>query len=150
MSATVLNDVAAAETERLEAARAEMMKLPEELATQTQKLFRDVIKSKRVDELHASRDKLLQLYDDHIAIAERNLSRAENFGSLLASDFAALGDGIRVQRDVLFAKWQSKDDLYRILIELVTPSEERMKELVKKYPPPQSWFDATDNPFEAD
>ena len=150
MNATVLNDVAAAEAERLEASRSEMRTLPEQLAAQTQKLFRDVIASKRVDELHASREKLLRLYDDHIAIAERNSSRAENVGSLLASDFAAIADEIRTQRDDLFSKWQTKDGLYRVLIDLMMPSHERRRELARKYPPPQSWYEETINPFEAE
>lgn len=150
MNATVLNDVAAAEAERLEAARSEMRTLPEQLAAQTQKLFRDVIASKRVDELHASREKLLRLYDDHIAIAERNSSRAENVGSLLASDFAAIADEIRAQRDDLFAKWRSKSDLYGILTAMIMPSRERRREIAALHPPPQSWIDSSDNPFEAD
>ena len=148
MGATVLDELK--DVERLEVALAGLAALPEVLAARKEKLFRDVIASKRVDELHASRDAFRRHFDDRIGIAERYQSIAENSGSLLAVEFAAAADELRSQRDELFAKWQTMDDLYRILIELVTPSRERMRELVEKYPAPQSWIDATDNPFVAD
>ena len=74
---------------------------------------------------------------------------AEAAGSPLAVGFHQIADDVRAQRDELFAKWQTKDDLYRLLIELIVPSRERMRELIEMYPAPQSWIDATDNPFEA-
>jgi hypothetical protein len=33
-------------------------------------------------------------------------------------------------------------------VEKAGPSNEKLKRLAKSSPPPQEWFDATDNPFE--
>lgn len=40
------------------------------------------------------------------------------------------------------------DDLEAKLLERITPSNAELKELAKRYPPPQSWYEETENPFE--
>lgn len=149
MGATLIGEYSFMDVERLESALASLTPLPEQLVERQLKLFRDVAASKRVDELHAGREAFRRLYDNHIGVAEGYHSLAEAAGSPLAVGFHQIADDVRAQRDELFAKWQTKDDLYRLLIELIVPSRERMRELIEMYPAPQSWIDATDNPFEA-
>src|SRR5437773_2031512 len=144
MAATLIGEYSLVDIARLEAALAELAPLPDQLAERRVKLFRDVAASKRVDELHADREVLRRLYDNHIGIAEGYQTLAEAVGSPLAAEFERIADDVRTQRDELFSKWQTKDDLYRLLIEVIMPSKERRRELAAKYPPPQSWFDATD------
>lgn len=48
---------------------------------------------------------------------------------------------IQKHHDSLFPRWQTLEDLEGILLERITPSNERLKELAKKYPPPQAWYD---------
>jgi len=57
-------------------------------------------------------------------------------------------DEIQKHYDSLFPRWQTLDDLEAILLERITPSREERLELVKRFPPPQSWYEETENPFE--
>jgi hypothetical protein len=42
----------------------------------------------------------------------------------------------------------TSDEPPHVVIERIPLSAERLKELAKRYPPPLSWYDETDNPFE--
>jgi hypothetical protein len=43
---------------------------------------------------------------------------------------------------------ETPDDLEAKLLECITPSNAELKELAKRYPPPQSWYEETENPCE--
>jgi hypothetical protein len=57
---------------------------------------------------------------------------------------------LRKQYDALLVRWQTLDDLTQILIEKFSLPAEKLRELAAKYPPPQSWFEETADPFSAD
>ncbi len=82
-----------------------------------------------------------------LGIAEHYQGLAEAADSPLAADFQHVADEIRRQRDELFNRWQTFEDLCQIVIEAVQPTVERLKEIAAKHPPPQSWYDETIDPF---
>lgn len=150
MPATLIREFAARDEERLAAVLAGLRDLPEQLAERRKQQFGDAAEGRRLPELHAERDDYRRLYDRYVEAAEQHRELAEAAGSPLAAEFGRVADEVRSQRDELFARWHTLDDLYRIVIELFTPSPERVAYLAAKYPPPQSWYDETDDPFTAE
>ncbi len=60
----------------------------------------------------------------------------------------ALRDQVATHYNSLFPRWQTLDDLECILLAPLTPSKEQLDMIVANYPPPQSWFEETIDPFE--
>lgn len=150
MSATLIRDFARRDLDRLTTALADLLALPDQLVARRKQLFRDAAMEARAEELHAGREEYRRIYDDYIGVAERFRALAETAGSPLVADFERVAGAIRGQRDEVFGRWQSFDDLCALLIEVIQPSAEKLKQLAAKYPPPQSWYDETDDPFTPD
>lgn len=150
MSVTLIREFAARDAARLSTVLADLAKLPDQLAERRKQLFRDVAMNRRAAELHEGREEYRRIYDDYIGVAERYQALAEAAGSPLAAEFESVAEAIRQQRDDLFGRWRTLDDLYQVLIKDLTPSAERLKAFAARSPPPQSWFDETDDPFSAD
>ena len=147
MPATLIREFAARDADRLAAALAGMRDLPEQLTERRKQMFGDAAEARRLPELHAGRDDYRRLYDHYVGAAEHYAGVAEAAGDPSAADFARVADEVRAQRDDLFGRWQTLDDLYRVVIDLFTPSPERSAYLAAKYPPPASFWDETDDPF---
>jgi hypothetical protein len=147
MSATLIREFAARDVERLQAVIADLVTLPEQLADRRMQLFRGAALNRRIEELHAGRDEYRRLYDDYIGVAERFRALADTVGSPLAAEFERVAEAVRRQRDELFNRWQTYDDLCEIMIEHIQPSAEQLKKLADKHPPPQSWYDEDFDPF---
>lgn len=103
------------------------------------------------DALHAARDDYQAVLLGHLKILDGYLmllSRSESE----RPDVAFLGlvartrDGLQAHYDSLFPRWQTLDDLEAILLERASPSNDALKELAAKYPPPPAWYDEADAP----
>src|SRR5437588_4919068 len=112
MSATLIREFAARDVERLKAVIADLVTLPEQLADRRKQLFREAAMNDRAKELHAGRDEYRQLHDDYIGAAEKFRALADAAGSPLAVEFERVAEAVRRQRDELFGRWQTLDDLY--------------------------------------
>lgn len=147
MSATLIREFAALDAERLKSAIADLVTLPAQLAERRKQLFRGAALNRRIEELHAGRDEYRRSYDDYIGVADRFRALADTVGSPLATEFEKVAEAVRHQRDELFNRWQTYDDLCEIVIEHIQPSAEQLQRLADKYPPPQSWYDEEFDPF---
>jgi hypothetical protein len=146
--ATLIREFAKPDVERLTAVLADLQTLPEQLAERRERLFRDAAVNDRAAELHDGREEYRRIYDDYIAAAERFRALAETAGSPLAADFERVAGAVRGLRDALFGRWQTFDDLCELLIEVIRPSAAQLRAYAANHPPPQSWFDETDDPFQ--
>jgi hypothetical protein len=51
-------------------------------------------------------------------------------------------------REILDERWQTLEDVEAMIAsEKIALTEDRLRELAVKYPPPQSWFEETEKPF---
>jgi len=148
MPSTLIREYAAPDLDRLAAALAGVANLAAHLAERKNLLFRETARSGGAEELHAGRDDYHRIYDDYIAVAERFQALAEAADSPLAADFGRVAGAVREQRDALFGRWGSFDDLCELLIEQIQPSAAQLRALAERSPPPQSWYDETDDPFQ--
>ena len=107
----------------------------------------DTLRSGDAEHLHATRDEYrtgllaaLQLLDGYLILTARSGDPADRL--------RASRDALQLHHNSLFPRWQTLDDLEGILLERITPSNAELKELAAKYPPPASWWEETENPFE--
>lgn len=117
---------------------------------------RDAAEHRKIPELHAAREEYHALLEGHLRLLEEYLAVAELHRRLFGPHAARVEElrravaELRGLRDELFPRWQTVDDLYRLIIEKLTPPAEQLKALAAKYPPPESWLNETDDPFSAD
>jgi hypothetical protein len=149
MPATLIREFAARDADRLAAVLAGMRDLPDQLAERRRTMFRDAALRRQVPELHAGRDDYRRLYDGYIESAERSRDLAEAAGSPLAAEFARVADEVRKQRDELFDRWQTLDDLYRIIVDALAIPPDRWPALAAGFRPPDWWYDEAEDPFAA-
>ena len=119
----------------------------ESLVSAWDRVSADTLQDGDADPLHATRDDdrsgllaALQLLDGYLTLSARSGDPADRL--------RASRDTLQKHSDSLFPRWQTLDDLEGILLERITPSREERLELVKRFPPPQAWYDETENPFE--
>jgi hypothetical protein len=67
-----------------------------------------------------------------------------------ADELARAVDELRRLYDELFPRWQTREDLTGILIDKFSLPNVALIALAEKHPPPQSWYDETDDPFAAE
>lgn len=104
--------------------------------------------------LHVTRDQ----YEAHLRTEIERLDfllreidpRADARSEEYRARFTALRDQYATQYNALFPRWRTRDDLEGILLERITPNNERLNELAKRYPPPRAWYDETENPIAAE
>jgi hypothetical protein len=122
-------------------------------------ICREAAAERKVEELHAARGSVLSVFDRLIAFHKSYLALLDLQEELTGrnghprwprQELVRATEELVGLRDEIFSRWQTRDDLYQILIEKFTPSAERQKDLAAKYPPPQSWYEETDDPFSAE
>lgn len=128
--------------------------LPQHVRDTWQKLVQNVVEHRRAEQLHTERAEYQTIVREWIdqlsgfvdfcrrvslpaAVAPAVLERAER-GLTELREF----------HDTLFARWQTLDDLYEIVVEQYRLPIERLSAWAAANPPPQSWYDETSDPFE--
>ncbi len=104
---------------------------------------RQAIQNGSAEELHAVRDDYQTVLLGHLKILDGYLLLVSRFG-LEREDTERLAqrrDQLQKHYDSLFPRWQTIDDLEAILLERVSPSNDRLKALAANSPLPQAWFD---------
>ncbi len=104
------------------------------------------------DALHDCRNKIEAGLAYELGILDYCLAQAERQPEVLPADIQArmlsLRDHLATHYNSLFPRWQTLEDLECILLAPLTPSKAHMDMLVANYPPPQSWFEESVDPFE--
>jgi len=121
--------------------------LPQQLAANWRTLARTVADTKRVEQLHEERGEYQSIVrggiDQLNSFAELCRHLAANNSpppAFLAEVELALAD-VRGFHDNLFAKWQTLDDLYALVVQEIPVPTERLKAYAEAHPIPQSWHD---------
>lgn len=121
-----------------------------------ERVCRDVLRSGDAAQLHSARDDYHAVLVGYIKILDGYQLLVERLGHRQVFLFPphSVQEGVQETRaeiqahyDSLFPRWQTLDDLEGILLERITPTNAELKELAKKYPPPPSWYEETENPF---
>lgn len=102
--------------------------------------------------LQAVRDEYLAVLLAHMKIIDGYLSLLDREDNPRATAHAdqvrATRELLQQHHDKLFPRWQTLDDLECILLAPLALSKAQRDMLVAHYPPPQSWFEETIDPFE--
>ena len=128
----------------------------EELRDQWERTSREAARTRTIDELHAARGEYHALLKGHLRLVEEYQALTEVhqrvFGSnpAWAEELKRAADELRKLYDELFPRWQSREDLTGILIDKFSLPNAALIALAEKHPPPQSWYDETDDPFAAE
>jgi hypothetical protein len=128
----------------------------EELRQDWERTSREAAENRRIDELHAIREDYHSLLNGHLNLLEHYLTLAKLhhhlFGSnpLWTEELGRAISELTKLHDDLFPRWQTAQDLTQLLIEKFTLPSEKLRELVAKNPPPQSWYEETIDPFAAE
>jgi hypothetical protein len=111
---------------------------------------RQTTESGSTEELHATRDDYQTALLAHLKILDGWLTLLNRFPHEyppgFARDFTSIREQLRRHYDSLFPRWQTLDDLEAILLERISLPNDQLKELAKKYPPPQAWYDENESP----
>ena len=98
--------------------------------------------------LHAVRDQYHKVLLAHLKILDGYISLLNQDSTprsmAHADQVQTTRDLLQKHNDSLFPKWQTLDDLEDILLAAITPSNEQLIALAKRFPPPQSWYDEPD------
>lgn len=101
--------------------------------------------------LHAQRDSCesflrsgLENIDACLRVTE---GHADPATGVLRARLTALRDQLATKYSELFPKWQTVEDLEEILLTPRIPPLDVRIGLARRFPPPQSWFDETTDPF---
>jgi hypothetical protein len=106
-------------------------------------------KADRVEELHAVRDRYLQVLQAYTFLLKGMLLLISD----VPDDFPERERPQRAFDEVqslyaeLSARWVTLDDLYAIVAEYLSPTADRAKQLAANAPPPQAWYDEDADPF---
>ena len=115
----------------------------------------DALRTGDAERLHSACEDYRAVLLGYLKVLDGYLMLADHLGDEfdfppreLMTRLGETRDEIRKHYDALFPRWQTLDDLEGILLEHITPSNAELKELAKRYPPPQAWYEETENPFE--
>ena len=137
------------------------MKLPELLALfefsvhltirKWEDLCKETLRTGDSESHHAIRDEYEALLDGQLKMLDGCLQvsrlHADQESRELTARMSALRDQLATHYDSLFPKWQTLDDLEDILLAPLSLPNEVLLEMAKRFPPPQSWFEETIDPF---
>lgn len=108
----------------------------------------EAIRTGDAERLHSAREDYQFVLLGHLKVLDGYLMLVDRLGDEydfppqeMRDRLFEAREGIQKHHDSLFPRWQTLEDLEGILLERITPSNERLKELAKKYPPPQAWYD---------
>lgn len=117
-----------------------------------EKLCGDTIRTGDSESLHKYREYYERILSGHLQTLDGSLQvsrlHSDHDSIELAARMGALRDQVATHYNSLFPRWQTLDDLECILLAPLTPSKEQLDMIVANYPPPQSWFEETIDPFE--
>ena len=122
-----------------------------ELLDAWDRVCRERLTAGDAEPLHAVRDEYLGVLLAHMKIIDGYLSLLDRDDSPRATAHAdqvrATRELLQQHHDKLFPRRQTLDDLECILLAPLTPTLEARIALAKRFPPPQSWYEETTNPF---
>jgi hypothetical protein len=105
-------------------------------------------------ELHAARESfeeyvrgLTAAMVEGVELGKKFLELGHPVGPTVASLERGLADLHAFRRSV-FDRWTSEDDMYEVMSEQFQLSATQLQKLAERHPPPQWWYEDTDNPFE--
>ncbi len=114
------------------------------------RVCRRTTESGNAEELHEARDDYQTALLAHLKILSGWLALLSRFPHEYPTGFAAQmtasHDELQKHYDSLFPRWKTLEDLEAILLERISLSNDQLKTLAAKYPPPQSWYDEADAP----
>jgi hypothetical protein len=114
------------------------------------RVCRQATQGGNAEELHLTRDDYQTFLLAHLKILDGWLTLLSRFPREyppgFAEDFASIRDQLQKHHDSLFPRWQTLEDLEAILLERVSLSNDQLKALAAKNPPPQSWYDEAQTP----
>lgn len=101
------------------------------------------------EELHAVRDRYEGLFAGYLRLLEGHQFIRTALDP--KGDRSEYLEGVRARRqqtfDEIFGDWHTLEDLERKLVREMSIPNEKLLELAERSPPPQSWWDETDDPF---
>lgn len=124
-----------------------------ELRGRWERTIRAAAEARKLPELHATRDDYRMLLEGHLRLIEQYQALSALHGQVFGSnpewadDLAAAAGGLRGLYDQLFPRWQTLDDLYRIVGDAVAIPPEKWPALAAKFRPPDWWYDEDVDPF---
>ncbi len=114
------------------------------------RVCRNATQSGSAEELHAARDDYQMLLLAYLKILDGWLTLLSRFPCEyppgFAEEFTSIRDQLQKHYDSLFPRWQTLENLEAILLERISLPNEQLKELAKKNPPPQAWYDEANEP----
>lgn len=129
------------------------------LGDRWRRICREAVEQHRVSELHAARDDVFAVFDRLIAFHKSYLGLLALQQEVMGETYhlrwppeelvRELDELVKLQGEI-FPRWQTQDDLYQLLIDQFTLPADKLDAIAAKHPPPQSWYDETDDPFSAD
>lgn len=127
-----------------------------ELREEWDRVSREAAAERRLAELHADRDAYHDLLAGHLRLMEEYLRLAELHHRALGAspvwvkELTAAVTELQALYSELFPRWQTADDLHRIVIDKLSLPATRLRDLAASAPPPAAWFEETADPFSAD
>jgi hypothetical protein len=106
--------------------------------------------------LHHSRRDFEQQHTARVELLDKVLNAASDYRSRFgqsatgAEKITACRELLGRMRIAILDRWVTLEDLEDLLLEKLTLPNETLKEIAKRNPPPQSWYDETFDPFEAE
>jgi hypothetical protein len=115
-----------------------------------QRACAECLRTGLAEPLHASRDDYQSMLLAYLKILDAQSvlfclwETEELFPPELIRDIATARESLQKHYDSLFPRWQTLEDLEGILLEPLTPSNDRLLKLAERYQPPQAWYDDHD------
>ena len=121
-------------------------------------MIHTMILEKKIEQLYSSRKEYEEIVRDWISQLDEFINLLINaFGPHYNDDsIGVLGRAQKSRRTLadfsnrIFQRWNTPDEFDDLLLDETAISPAVFDEFAKRFPPPQSWYDETDNPFEPD
>lgn len=101
----------------------------------------------KLEELHENRDLYRQVVDGTVAVGLMTAIAALALNWPKSADLERAARELVSLRDEIFSGWGTLDELAEKLMPDVALTHAQLVEIAKRNPPPQSWYDETDDPF---
>jgi hypothetical protein len=124
--------------------------ITQRLMTAWDQICQRITQTGSAESLHAIRDDYqatllgyLKILDGYLAVM--SFFPGDQPDGLLLNRFKTNRYLLQKHYDSLFPRWQGLEDLEAILLERISISNDQLKELATKYPPPPVWYNETDD-----